>query len=836
MMKKVIFFNFFICSSFILFSQENKLDTTLSQEPIFTISLDDLEDSFEEQDFSGLLQSSKDVFSSIAAYNFSSSRFRPRGYGSQNQSVLINGVSLNNAETGRAIWAHWGGLNDITRYQQSSTGVSSNPFGFGGISGYTNIDARASELRAGTRFSSALANRSYRSRLMVTHSTGMLDNGWAISASASGRFSNEGYVKGTFYSAASYFLSVEKKFNDKHSLGLVGFGAPTVQGKQGIVVDEIHDILDDNFYNPYWGYQDGEKRNSRVRNTHKPMLLLSHYWDYSTKSKITSTASYSFGKGSNTRLNWYNAENPNPTYYRYLPSYFNLPGQESDYQLTLSAWQNDVSVSQINWDNLYFANSKNLFTVNDANGIVGNSITGNRAKYIVEEYFNNHSQYSWNTNWNYKWNDNLNLDAGVNLSSYTSNNFKEIKDLLGADFWVDVDQFAEREFVDPNAAQSNLAIPNHVVVAGDKFGYNYDINIQKYNAFSQLEWKGSKLDSYLALTLSGSKFWRTGKVQNGLFPTNSLGDSEKLTFVNPGAKAGLLYKLTGRHMLQLNAAYLSRAPLSTNVFTSPRTRNDVVQDIKSETIKTADINYLVRFPGLKLRMTAYYTLMEDKTWSRSFYHDELKSFVNYIMTGVNQSFMGIEVGSEIKLSSTFTSTFAFAVGDFIYNSRPSATIVQDNSTELLAQDRTVYIKNYKVGGIPQTNASIGIKYNSSKFWFAGLTANYFANTYLDVNPDRRTFEALDGFVTTDPQVETILDQTKLNPGMSLDLFIGKSWKIKYGEYIRFNVNVSNILNDKDYATGGFEQLRYDSSEINRFPNLVGYMYGRSYFAMISYIF
>lgn len=835
-MKKVIFFNFFFCCSFILFSQENKLDTTLNQEPIFTISLDDLENSSEEQEFSGLLQSSKDVFSSIAAYNFSSSRFRPRGYDSQNQSVLINGVSLNNAETGRAIWAHWGGLNDITRYQQGSAGVSYNPFGFGGIGGYSNIGARASDLRAGTRFSSAIANRSYSSRFMVTHSTGMLDNDWAISASASGRFSNEGYVEGTFYSAASYFLSVEKKINNKHSLGLIGFGAPTVQGKQGIVVDEIHDILDDNFYNPYWGYQNGEKRNSRVRNTHKPMFLLSHYWDYSTKSKITSTASYSFGKGSNTRLNWYNAENPNPTYYRYLPSYFNQPGQESEYQLTLYAWQNYSSVSQINWDNLYFANSKNLYTVDDANGIEGNSITGNRAKYIVEEYFNNHSQYAWNTNWNYKWNDNLNLDAGINLSSYISSNFKEIKDLLGADFWVDVDQFAEREFVDPNAAQSNLEIPNHLVGTGDRFGYDYDINIQKYDVFSQLERKGSKLDSYLALRLSGSKFWRTGNVKNGLFPTNSLGNSEKLSFVNPGVKAGLLYKFTGRHMLQLNTAYLSRSPLSTNVFTSPRTRNDLVQDIKSETIKTADINYLVRFSGLKLRMTAYYTLMEDKTWSRSFYHDELKSFVNYIMTGVDQSFMGVEIGSEIKLSSTFTSTFAFATGDFIYNSRPNAIIVQDNSTELLAQDRTVYIKNYKVGGIPQTNATLGIKYNSPKFWFAGLTANYFANTYLDVNPDRRTFEALDGFVTTDPQVDAILDQTKLNPGLSLDLFVGKSWKIKYGEYIRFNVNVSNLLDYKDYATGGFEQLRYDSSDIDRFPSLVGYMYGRSYFAMISYIF
>ena len=835
-MKEVIFFNVFLFCNLFLYSQTDSLDTSLYQQPTFSISLSDLEDTSEEQGFSGLLQSSRDVFSAIAAYNFSSSRFRPRGYDSQNQSVLINGIPLNNAENGRAIWAHWGGLNDITRYQQSKTGVSSNPFIFGGISGFSNIAARASDLRPGTRFSSALANRSYRSRLMATHSTGMMDNGWAVSASASGRFSNEGYVEGTFYSAASYFLSIEKKINNKHSLCLVGFGAPTVQARQGIVVDEIHNILNDNFYNPYWGYQNGEKRNSRVRDTHKPMLLLSHYWDYSQKSKITTTASYSFGKGSNTRLNWYNAEDPRPTYYRYLPSYYSLPNQEFEYQEVFNAWQNDVNVRQIDWDHLYFANSKNLFTVNDADGIVGNSVTGNRAKYIVEEYYNNHSQYSLNTNWNYNWNDNLNFDAGINLSNYTSNNFKEIKDLLGADYWVDVDQFAERDFVDPNAAQSNLAIPNHVVRTGEKFGYDYDINIQKYDVFSQLEHKGSLLESYIALTLSGTRFWRTGNVQNGLFPNNSLGDSEKLLFVNPGAKAGILYKINGRHMLQVNSAFLSRAPLSTNIFISPRTRNDVVQNIDSETIKTIDFNYLVRFPGLKLRMTAYYTLMEDKTWSRSFYHDDLKSFVNYLMTGVDQTFMGTELGAEIKLSPTLTTTVAYALGDFIYSSRPSATIVQDNSTELLAQDRTVYINNYKVGGIPQTNASLGLKYNSPKFWFAGLTANYFANTYLDINPDRRTLEALDGYVSSDAQVDGVVDQTKLNPGMSLDLFIGKSWKIKYGEYIRFNINVSNLLDDKDYATGGFEQLRYDSSDIDRFPNLVGYMYGRSYFAMISYIF
>ncbi len=87
--------------------------------PVITVSLAELEDDTESQDVSGLLQSSKDVFTSIAGFNFSAARFRVRGYDSENFTVMMNGITLNNPENGRAIWAYWGGLNDITRYQNS---------------------------------------------------------------------------------------------------------------------------------------------------------------------------------------------------------------------------------------------------------------------------------------------------------------------------------------------------------------------------------------------------------------------------------------------------------------------------------------------------------------------------------------------------------------------------------------------------------------------------------------------------------------------------------------------------------------------------------------------
>jgi len=819
-------------------SSATKTDSLLNKQnfPTFTSSLDALEGDSEAQDVSGLLQSSKDVFSNIAGFNFSAARYRVRGYDSENFTVSMNGITLNNPEGGRAIWAFWGGLNDITRYQESKSGISASSYNFGGIGGFSNIDARATSIRKGSKISYAYANRSYNHRIMITHSTGMMDNGMAVVISASKRSSNEGYVEGTFYNGASYFLSIEKKFNEKHTLGVVGFGAPTIQGKRSISTQETYDLTGNNYYNSYWGYQNGEKRNSRIRNNHKPRIILTHYFKMNDKTTLNSSAFYSFGKEGNTRLNWYSAADPRPDYYRNLPSYFNNPGDEAMFEELTVLWQaNDPTTTQLDFDQMFFANSKNLFTQTNANGGT-ESVTGNRAKYIIEEARKDISHYGFNTVFNHKKNDKITLIGGLNVSLYKSNNYKIINDLLGADFWVDVDQFAERDFADESVAQSDINNPNRIIKEGDRFGYNYDININTYNGFGQIEGTTTKIDWFAGLSITSTSFWRTGNYKNGLFPENSLGDSEKQTFFNYGVKAGGIYKLTGRHLIRLNGAYLTRAPFSRTAFVSPRTRDQVVPNLKSEQVMSGDISYIVRYPKVKTRATFFHTTIKDKTWSRSFYHDELNTFVNYMMTGVDQVFTGVEFGAEVNIISTVTISAAFATGQFLYDSRPTATIIQDNSTNSLAEDKTIYFKNYRIGGIPQTVGSIGLQYRSPKYWFAGVNFNYFTDIYLDANPDRRTEEAISKYISTDPQVAEIIDQTKLDDDYSVNLFAGKSWRIKNKYYIRFNLNVNNVLNNTDFQTGGFEQLRYDQNEIGKFPPKIGYMYGRTYFAMVSFSF
>ena len=815
--------------------------TTVSNEgegtviPTFTLSETDLNNESQSQDVSGLLQASRDIFVSTAGYVFGPARFRVRGYDSRNLTVLMDGITLNDPESGRAYWSSWGGLNDITRYNIVQNGIVSSEYGFGGVGGITEINARPSTFRKQTKFSYSLSNRSYRNRLMFTYATGVTPGGWSLVTSVSRRWAQEGYVEGTFYDAWGYFLGVEKQFSKRNSLTLTVFGSPTKRGKSGIAVQEAYDLTGNNYYNPYWGYQNGEKRNARVGNYHQPMITLTDYWKISEKTKIKLAASYWFGKGGSTALNWVEASDPRPDYYRYLPSWYNLIGDSATADYYAEQWRTNDDYRQINWDALYFANSKFLYTVENVDGIEGNNITGYRSKYIIEERRNDKSQFQVNGDFTSFINNNISLYGGFNLSFYKGHQYKMINDLLGGDYWLDIDKYASGDpFEIPASAQSDLNHPNRIVKEGDIFGYDYDANIQTQNVFGEANFTYRKVDFYLGASFTHTNFWRTGNMRNGHFPLNSYGEGHKNNFYNFGLKGGVTYKINGRNYFTGNLTYRTRAPYFRDSYISVRTRDFTVDNLKSETIYSGDINYVLRTPAVKARLTLYYTQFKDKTWLRSFYHEALNSFVNYIMTGVDELNTGMELGIEANISPTVSVSGVFGYGQYIYTSRPMATITQDNDALLLAKDREVYLENYYVGGMPQVVASLGIRYNAPKYWFIGINGNYFGNTYLPVNPDRHTEEALAGLPEGDYRIPGVLAQEKLPDGMTVDMFGGKSWRIHHKYTFGFSVSLSNLLNNTGYVMGGYEQLRYDPTNINKFPPKYAYLYGRTFFLNIYF--
>ena len=113
--------------------------------PVFTTTVDLLDNELQSQDISGLLQSSRDVYVNQAGFNFSAARYRLRGYSSENTRLFINGIPVNDPENGWTIWSYWGGLNDVTRYPETSFGISNSAATFGSVGAYSFISALPSE-------------------------------------------------------------------------------------------------------------------------------------------------------------------------------------------------------------------------------------------------------------------------------------------------------------------------------------------------------------------------------------------------------------------------------------------------------------------------------------------------------------------------------------------------------------------------------------------------------------------------------------------------------------------------------------------------------------------
>lgn len=788
----------------------------------------------EGQRVSSLLTASNDIFDRTAQFNFNVARFKIRGLGSEYGTMYLNGMPVEDLEDGYISWSTWGGLNDVMRANYSSASLEPPFFDFGALTGSNYIDLSASSQWKQTRISFAESNRTYRHRIMLTHSSGMKPNGWAYSLSLSRRWANEGYVEGTFYDAYSAFLSVDKKINEKQTLNFVALAAPNQRGTSSGATQEMYDLAGSNFYNSNWGWQDGKKRNSRINAGFQPIGILRHMWKPNKNSEINTSLGFMTGYYGKTRLDWYYAPDPRPDYYGYLPSY-----QESeDVKATLiEKISNNENLRQVNWNDIYLSNKTSSGEILKEMGYTGDISNEKFSHYILQEQREDPTKITFNSNIQTSFSDNIDFNGGLSYVSQKTKYYQLASDLLGGTFYLNWDKYAERDFPDDlNKAQQDLNNPNRIIREGDDYGYNYSIVSNEAQIWGKSLFKFDRFDAYIGVELSNSGFYRDGGYKNGKFPDNSFGKGEKHSFFNYGLKSGVTYKIDGKNYIFLNALMMTKAPFARNAYINPKTRDDGVENLVPEKIKSAELAYTHRSSTLFLKLTGYYADIKDKIKVSSFFHDEEQSFVNYIMTGINEVHYGLEFSSEYKINSEFSVTGVASIGQYLYSNRPQATISQDNSAEVLT-GRTVYIKNYRIPGTPQQAYSAGIKYNSPKYWFVNLSVNYFADNWLDFFPDRRTAEALDG-VDKDSNSDlwyAIIAQEKLPADYTVDFFGGKSWKMKGNRFLYLNVGVNNILNNTDFKTGGFEQFRFDyqGKNVNKFPPKYFYAYGANYYISLS---
>lgn len=805
---------------------------------LITITDDELNDDASAADnISGLLQATQDIYLRTAAFEFSSSFFRIKGLDSGYGKVLINGIEMNKLYDGRAQWSDWGGLNDVLRNQEFSNGLAPSNFTFGGVLGSTNINTRASEQRAGARISYSSSNRSYEHRLMATYSSGIMEDGWSMTFSGSKRSGLEGFNEGTTYNAYSLFASIEKRINDKHSINFTSIFTPNRRGKSSASTQEVYDLKGIE-YNEYWGYLNGRKTNSRIKEVEEPILMLNHFWDISDKTSLQTNLAYQFGKIGNSRIDYNGGANPSPTYYQNLPSY---DLRNNDLAAAYESQQRFLNDGQLDWNRIFDAN-------------LTNRTAGLNNAYVLYEDRNDDKQFSINTVLNSEITNNITLNAKLEYKRLRSENFAQVIDLLGGSGYLDIDNFAETA----DEQQNNLLDPNRVVGLGDKFRYNYNLNSDVVGAFAQAQFKYNKVDFYAALDVSRTTHQRDGLYLNGGFQNNSLGKSEKLSFTNYGAKAGATYKVTGRHLIDANVAYLTNAPTIRNSFSNSRENNNVVRDLQSEKMFSTDVSYIVRSPIVTSRITGYYSQIKDATEISFYFADGIggdnTAFVQEVLSGINKKHFGVELGLEVQATPTIKLKGAASIGQFTYDNNPNLYLTSEADSESVAAGfidgskdfGQANLKNYKLASGPQNAYSVGFEYRDPDYWWIGATSNFFSNIYADAAPLTRTsnfYTDADGlpFADYDEAIaKDLLQQEKFDNYMVVNLIGGKSWKID-DKFISVFATVNNLLGT-EYKSGGFEQgrnanyrqLQEDKAlETPVFGNKYWYGRGTTYFININ---
>ena len=843
----ILFINFNIFSQaeqqVIISDTINDLSTTNDVLDLFSISLSDDElndDTSASDNISGLLNSSMDIFYRTAAYEFSSSFFKVRGLDSDNAIVHINGVKMNKLYNGRPQWSNWGGLNDVLRNQELSNGSIPLKYNFGGILGSNNINIRASEYGEGGRITYSSSNRSYSNRLMATYNSGMIEKGWAYSLSIGRRWGNEGYQDASFYDSNSAFLSVQKIFNNKHSLNFAAIYAPNRRGKVSPNTQEVYDLKGIK-YNEYWGYHDGEKRNSRVKRVVEPILLINHDWSIDDKSSLETSIGYQFGEMGNSRLDYAGGANPSPAYYQDLPSYYLADTDGPDYEGAYIAQENFINNGQINWNRIYDANLTN----NQANL---------NAAYVLYEDRVDDIQLTINSAYNREINENIKVTASANYRNLVSDNFAEISDMLGGYSYSNIDSFDYLDY--------NLLSPNSIVSEGDKFKYHYKMNAEEMSLFSMINFSFNKLEFYVAGDITNTTYQRDGIFENEANAGNSAGKGDEISFDGYGIKAGITYKFSGKHILDFNSAYLQKAPSIRNTFTNSRVNhnfvgsdiNGLINDspITEEKIMSLDANYIFRTPIFTGRLTGFYSEVKDANEISFYYADGLvgfeddSEFIQEILQGIDKKYLGVEFGVEAQIIPTVKLKGAASIGQYTYDNNPYLYLGADNNTVAVGPSN---LENYKIAGGPQKAYSVGFEYRDPDYWFIGITSNFFTNTYVDVSPLTRTqnfYLAQDGLPFNDYDISIarqLLKQEKFDDYMVVNMIGGKSWKID-DYYVGFFASINNIL-DQKYRTGGFEQGRNANyqqllQDTNKPKRVFGpkYWYGRgtNYFLNLYFRF
>ena len=640
---------------------------------VSTIKAADIELKLGTQEFPEILKSTPGVYATKTGGGYGDARINLRGFSSQNVAVMINGVPVNDMENGAVYWSNWAGLSDVTSAMQVQRGLGASKVAVPSIGGTINIISKSTDAQQGGNINMSTGNNGYQ-KYGMTLSTGVMDNGFAVTASAA-KISGDGYVDGLQFSGVNYFLNVSKELNEAHKLSFNVIGAQQTHGQRynaRTIAQNRDTEQGGKRFNPDWGYRNGEVENISYNFYHKPQISLNHDWVISDKTFLTTVVYASFGTGGGRRL------------------YGSGKFTNDDYRL-------GDSDQPIDFDKIVQENKEN--------GALGSTD-------VFAASNNDHNWYGVLSTLKTDLSDNLILTAGLDGRYYVGSHYYSITDLLGGEYYLN-----------PSSNDNNK---NTALKVGDRFNRDYEGRVLRYGTFAQLEYSQDALSVFLSSSISNTRYGRSSFLDDSSNPNGNVSDNAN--FLGYGVKGGANYNLDDTNNVFANIGYFSRAPFLTGSVFLNKESVELNSEAINEKVFSAEIGYGYRSEKFNANINLYRTSWLDKSiTARQLDPDNIGQFLEANIAGLDALHQGIEVDFVAKLSDKLKLTGMFSLGDWTWQSDVQGQLFnQDNE---MIKEVTVNAKGLKVNDAAQTTYALGLNYKVLERTNLFLDYNYAGDLY-----------------------------------------------------------------------------------------------------------
>jgi len=725
---------------------------------VSTISEKIIETELGQQELPEIMKFTPSVFATKSGGGFGDARVNIRGFNQRNVAVLINGIPVNDMENGWVYWSNWAGLGDATRAIQVQRGLGASKLAINSVGGTMNIITKTSDMEKGGSFMYNVTDYGNQ-KMMISLSSGMNKKGFAVTFVGS-RTWGPGYIDKTYVDAWSYFLSMTKVFNEKHTLVFTAIGAPQKHGqRRDRLTQEQHDYYGSK-YNPNWGSRYSEDQHQRENYYHKPQFALNWYWNMSNRTTLATSYYISIGDGGGS--------GPLSTYSK---------NSDGDRDKNYDPYNNDGQL-----DYTYMVNEN---ATHDDQLYADTTIRGGFSKYILRNSVNKHFWTGILSTLNHEFTDNLKLTAGIDGKYYKGEHYREVRDLLGGEYYYEQYKYA----VDGDAGR------NRFKQVGDRIAYDNDGIVTYGGAFTQLEYTNGGLSVFAAGTVSNTWYKRIDRYN---YISEDDQTSETVAKIGYNGKIGANYNINEVHNVFVNAGYYSRAPFFDAVFVNYS--NDLAVDLENEKVMAVEVGYGMNYRYFNAKINAYYTSWQDKALlSRSFQDPVSGNDTRAFIKGLDAIHKGIEFEATAQLYRSLKLGMVASLGDWKWANDVKAVVIDDETQDTLA-NINVYADGLNVSDAPQTQLGLRLMWNIAKGFNTSLQYVYYDRLYAEFDPADR-----------DDESEIGVQPYKLPAYGLADWNIGYSFPLSKGLSGYFGMNVNNIF-DVDYMSEALDGPTHTSED------------------------